>query len=104
MAQLLSKIKDAPMRWLYAAIIASSALLMRGAAIGQAVDVSLYGATPNSGQNSSPNVARAIDFALRHHRSRILSNEEGMTFGRRARLYATFLSQTMMEWPSARLP
>src|SRR5277367_5184797 len=32
------------------------------------------------------------------------SNEEGMTFGPRARLYATFLSQTMMEWPSARLP
>src|SRR5271163_254606 len=32
------------------------------------------------------------------------SNQEGMTFGPRARLYATFLSQTMMEWPSARLP
>jgi len=31
------------MRWLYTAIIASSAILMRGEAIGQAVDVSLYG-------------------------------------------------------------
>ena len=59
------------MRWLYTAIIASSAILMRGEAIGQAVDVSLYGATPNSGQNSSPSVARAIDFALHHHRSKI---------------------------------
>jgi hypothetical protein len=59
------------MRWLYTAIIASSAMLMRGKAIGQAVDVSLYGATPNSGHNSSQNVARAIDFALRHHRSKI---------------------------------
>src|ERR1700691_2080596 len=35
---------------------------------------------------------------------RYCSNEEGMTFGPRARSYATFLSQTMMEWPSARLP
>jgi len=60
------------MRWLYAAIIASSAILMRGEAIGHAVDVTLYGATPDSGQNSSPSVARAIDFALRHHRSKIL--------------------------------
>src|ERR1700744_6485213 len=60
------------MRWLYTAIIASSAILMRADAIGQPVDVSLYGATPDSGQNSSPSVARAIDFALRHHRSRIL--------------------------------
>jgi hypothetical protein len=60
------------MRWLYTAIIASSAILMRGEAIGQAVDVSLYGATPNSGHNSSSSVARAIDFALRHHRSKIL--------------------------------
>jgi hypothetical protein len=60
------------MRWLYTAIIASSAILMRGEAIGKAVDVSLYGAAPDSGQNSSPSVARAIDFALRHHRSRIL--------------------------------
>jgi len=60
------------MRWLYTAIVVSSALLIRGEAIGQAVDVSLYGAKPNSGQNSSPNVARAIDFALRHHRSRII--------------------------------
>jgi len=60
------------MRWLYTAIIASSAILMRGEASGQAVDVSLYGAAPNSGQNSSPSVARAIDFALRHHRSEIL--------------------------------
>src|ERR1700722_20379786 len=32
------------------------------------------------------------------------SNEEGMIFGPRVRLYATFLSQTMMGWPSARLP
>jgi hypothetical protein len=60
------------MRWLYTAIIASSAILMCGEAIGQAVDVSLYGVTPNSGQNSSPSVAKAIDFALRHHRSKIL--------------------------------
>jgi hypothetical protein len=60
------------MRWLYAAIIASSAILMRGEAIGQAVDVSLYGAAPDSGQNSSASVARAIDFALRRHRSKIL--------------------------------
>jgi hypothetical protein len=45
---------------------------MRGEAIGEAVDVSLYGAAPDSGQNSSPSVARAIDFALRHRRSRIL--------------------------------
>jgi hypothetical protein len=59
------------MRWLYTAIIASSAMLMSDEAIGQAVDVSLYGARPNSGQNSSPSVARAIDFALRHHRSKI---------------------------------
>jgi hypothetical protein len=66
------KDKDAQMRWLYIAIIASSAILMRRDAIGQAVDVSLYGATPNSGQNSSPSVARAIEFALRHNRSRIL--------------------------------
>ena len=72
MAKLLPKIKDAQMRWLYTAIIVSSAVLMRGEAICQAVDVSLYGATPNSGQNSSPSVARAIDFALRHHRSKIL--------------------------------
>src|SRR5580704_17627148 len=35
---------------------------------------------------------------------RYCSNEEGMTFGPRVPLYATFLSQTMMEWPSARLP
>jgi hypothetical protein len=60
------------MRWLYTAIIASSVILMRCEAIGQAVDVSLYGATPDSGKNSSPGVARAVDFALRHHRSRIL--------------------------------
>jgi hypothetical protein len=45
---------------------------MRGEAIGQTVDVPLYGATPDSGQNSSASVARAIDFALRHHRSKIL--------------------------------
>src|ERR1700678_2052749 len=32
------------------------------------------------------------------------SNQEGMTFGPRARLCATSLSQTMMEWPSVRLP
>jgi hypothetical protein len=60
------------MSWLYTAIIASSAILMRAEAIGQIVDVSIYGAKPNSGQNSSQGVARAIDFALRHHRSRIL--------------------------------
>ena len=60
------------MRWLYTVIIASSAIFMRGEAVGQAVDVSLYGAAPDSGQNSSPSVGRAIDFALRHHRSRIL--------------------------------
>jgi hypothetical protein len=35
---------------------------------------------------------------------RYRSNEEGTTFGLRARLYATFLSQTMMGWPSAQLP
>jgi hypothetical protein len=60
------------MRWLYTAIIASSALLMLGEAIGQTVDVSRYGATPDSDQNSSAGVARAVDFALRHHRSKIL--------------------------------
>src|SRR3984885_13817334 len=60
------------MRWLYTAIIALSAILMCSKATGQDVDVSLYGATPNSGQNSSPSVARAIDFALRPHRSKIL--------------------------------
>jgi hypothetical protein len=60
------------MRWPYTAIIALSAILMCSKATGQAVDVSLYGTTPNSGQNSSPSVARAIDFALRHHRSKIL--------------------------------
>src|ERR1700728_786833 len=35
---------------------------------------------------------------------RSCSNEGGMTFGPRAQLYAIFSSQTMMEWPSARLP
>src|ERR1700747_1628496 len=72
MAGFSSKLKDARMRWLYTAILASMAMLMRGAAIGQAVDVSLYGATPDSGQNSSASVARAIEFALGHHRSRIV--------------------------------
>jgi hypothetical protein len=60
------------MRWLYTAIIVSLAILMRGEAISQTVDVSHYGAKPNSNLNSSPCVARAIDFALRHHRSRIV--------------------------------
>jgi hypothetical protein len=60
------------MRWLYTAIIVSLAILTRAEVISQTVDVSIYGAKPNSGQNSSPYVARAIDFALRHHRSRIV--------------------------------
>ena len=60
------------MRWLYTAIIVSSALLLRTEAIGQTVDVSSYSVKPDSGQNSSPGVARAIEFALRHHRSKIV--------------------------------
>ncbi|WP_158821095.1 right-handed parallel beta-helix repeat-containing protein [Granulicella sp. S156] len=60
------------MRWIYTAIIVSSTLLMHTEAIGQIVDISTYGAKPDSGQNSSPAVAKAIDFALRHHRSKIV--------------------------------
>ena len=60
------------MRWLYTAIIVSSTLLMPTEAIGQIVDISTYGAKPDSGQNSSPAVAKAIDFALHHHRSKII--------------------------------
>jgi hypothetical protein len=60
------------MRWLYTIIILSSALLMRAEVISQTVDVSNYDVKPDSGQNSSPGVARAIDFALRHHRSKIV--------------------------------
>ena len=60
------------MRWLYTAIILSSTLLMRAEAMSQTVDVSNYEVKPDSGQNSSPGVARAIDFALHHHRSKIV--------------------------------
>ena len=71
------------MRWLYTAIIALSGILMRGKAIGLAVDVSLYGATPNSGQNSSPSIVRAIDFHYATIVPRYCSNEEDMTFAPR---------------------
>ena len=91
------------MRWLYTAIIASSALLMLGEAIGQTVDVSRYGATPDSDQNSSAGVARAVDFALRHHRSKILFKRGRYDFWPQGAVIRHLLSQTMMEWPSVRL-